>query len=97
MIFSGVTCDSSCCTCPDSAEIPGDFGGDSRISSSWVLLLPVGLRALKMFSYAPKWGRYRFLCKRICAAVRHVARRERSRKLLLLHWPLFLCYVGTAG
>src|SRR6267378_8402215 len=64
MIFSAVTCDSSSCACPDSAGIPGDFGGDSRISSSWVLLLPFGLRALKMFSHAPKWGLSRFRRKR---------------------------------
>src|SRR6267143_141224 len=64
MIFSAVTCDSSSCACPDSEEIPGDFGGDSRISSPWVLLLPFGLRALKMFSHAPKWGLSRFRRKR---------------------------------
>jgi uncharacterized protein (DUF305 family) len=64
MIFSAVTRDSSSCACPDSAGIPGDFGGDSRISSSWVLLFPFGVRALKMFSYTPKWGLYRFRRKR---------------------------------
>ena len=64
MIFGSVTCDSSSRTCPDSAGIPGDFGADSRISSSRVLLLPFGVSALKMFSYAPKWGLYRFRRKR---------------------------------
>jgi uncharacterized protein (DUF305 family) len=52
--------------CPDLAGIPGDFEGDSRISPSWVLLLPfsVSVRALKMFGDSPKRELYRFRRKR---------------------------------
>ncbi len=49
--------------CPDSAKIPGDFEGASRISPSCVLPLPLA-RALKMCSYASKWKLYRFRRKR---------------------------------
>lgn len=46
--------------CQDSAKIPGDSVGVSRISPSWVLLLTFGVRAPKMFRYAPSWKLYGF-------------------------------------
>ncbi len=50
--------------CQESAKIPGDSVGVSRISPSWVLLLTFGVRALQMFSFAPIWERHRF--RRMC-------------------------------
>jgi hypothetical protein len=103
MVFGAVTCDSSSCACPGSAGIPGDSGGDSRISSSWVLLLPFGVRALEDVWLRIEVGALSFslqaeapLCKWICGAVQHGARHERSRKFLPLYEPVLLCDVGTA-
>jgi uncharacterized protein (DUF305 family) len=48
---------------PDAAKIPGDFEGEPHFSVGR-LPLPFSLRALKMFSSAPKWKLYRFPRKR---------------------------------
>jgi uncharacterized protein (DUF305 family) len=49
--------------CPDAEEIPGDFEREPHFSVGR-LPHPFSLRALKMFSYAPKWRLYRFRRKR---------------------------------
>jgi uncharacterized protein (DUF305 family) len=45
-------------------KFPEISKGANRISPSYVSPLPLGVRALKMFSYSPNWKLCRFLCMR---------------------------------